>query len=115
MLLFIAGAFLLMVLVVVIFGSIGESADWRRAAPLVSGITLAAGFWYLGDQSGFLRHRLIALLSVVSGFLLWLFGSGDTYATVVWHLVGLAVPLAVIGLWGLNGFLRSHPRRSTDG
>ena len=115
MLLFIGGAFALMFLVVLVFGSLSEAADWRRAAPLVSGVTLAAGFWYAGEQSGFLRHRVIAALSVVSGFLLWLFGSGETYAAVVWHLAGLAVPLAFLGVWGLNRFLQSHPRRSIDG
>lgn len=115
MLLFIGGAFLVMFLAVVIFGSVSDAADWRRAAPLVSGITLAAGFWYAGEQSGFIRHRFIAALSVVSGFLLWLFGSGESYAAVVWHLVGLAGPLLLLGLWGLNRFLRSHPVRYVDG
>ncbi|MCP3994795.1 MAG: hypothetical protein GY722_07000 [bacterium] len=115
MFLFIGGAFLVMALVVLLSGSLSEAADWRRAAPLMSGITLAAGFWYAGEQSGFLRHRFIAAFSVVSGILLWLFGSGETYAAVVWHLVGLAVPLVILGVWGLNHFLRSHPRRSIDG
>ena len=115
MLLFIGGAFAVMVLVVVVFGSVSDSADWRRAAPLVSGITLAAGFWYAGEQSGFMRHRFVAALSVVSGFLLWLFGSGESYVAVVWHLVGLAVPLLFLGVWGLNQFIQSHPRRSIDG
>lgn len=109
MLLFMGGAFLLMIIAIVTTGSISDSADWRRAAPLLSGISLAAGFWYAGDNSGLLRHRFIAAWALVSGALLWLFGSGEDYSGVVWHLLGLAAPLAVLGIWGLQRFMRTHP------
>lgn len=117
MLLFIGGAFLLMVLVILISGELTEAAGWRRAAPLVSGVSLAGGFWYLSAQSGLLRHRIIAGLSVVGGVLLWWFGSGGSYASVAWHLGGLAVPLAAMGAWSLVRFLRTYPVREpmTDG
>jgi hypothetical protein len=111
MLSFIAGAFALMAVVVLVFGDVTDAADWRRAAPLVSGLTLAAGFWYAGAKSGLLRHRLIAAWSVGSGVLLWWFGTGASYATVAIHLGALALPLAVIGTIGLVRFIRDHPIR----
>jgi hypothetical protein len=111
MLLFMAGAFLLMVVAILVTGSITESSGWRRAAPLMSAISLAGGFWYTGNQSGLLRHRLIAAWSLLTGIVLWLIGSGESYSGVVWHLLSLATPLAVIGIWGLVCFLRTYPVR----
>jgi hypothetical protein len=109
MLMFIGGALLLMALAVFAFGDITDASEWRRAAPLLSGLALSGGFWYAGDKSGMLRYRLISAWSVISGVLLWWFGSGASYSGVVWHLVGLAVPLATIGVWSLLIFLRTHP------
>lgn len=109
MLLFIAGSFLLMVLAVALSGGLTDSAEWQRAAPLMSGISLAGGFWYTGDRSGFLRHRLIAVYSAVTGVALWMMGVGEAYESMIWHLLGLAIPLAAIGIWGLMSFTRTHP------
>jgi hypothetical protein len=109
MLLFIGGAFVLMALVVLLSGGISDVSEWRRAAPLVSGVSLAGGFWYAAEQSGLLRFRFIAAWSVVSAVLLWWYGTGESYSGVFWHLLGLALPLAAVGVWSLIGFLRSHP------
>ncbi len=109
MLLFIAGAFALMVVAVWLSGGLTDAAEWRRAAPLVSGISLSGGFWYAAEVSGFARHRFIAALSLGGGVLLWLFGSGDSYSGVVFHLILLAIPLAAIGAWALVRFVRTHP------
>jgi hypothetical protein len=113
MLLFIAGAVAVMVLAVWLAGDLTDSAQWRRAAPLVSGISLAAGFWYAGKKSELLRYRWIAALSLMSGIALWALGSGQSYSAMVWHLLGLAVPLAVTGTWSLVRFVRSHPVRES--
>ena len=94
-----------------VFGDVTEAAEWRRAAPLVSGLTIAAGFWYAGTKSGYVRYRVVAAWSVVSGLLIWWFGSGASYAGVAAHLLGLAVPLAIIGTVVLVRFLGSHPIR----
>jgi hypothetical protein len=115
MLLFIAGALLLMVVVVWVSGGLTDAAEWRRAAPLVSGVSLAGGFWYLGEKSGLVRHKLVAVGSVVGGVGLWLLGSGDDYSNVALHLTGLAVPLALLGAWSLSRFLRTHPLRGREG
>lgn len=114
MLLFIGGAFLLMAVVVLISGGLTDSSEWRRAAPLVSGISLAGGFWYTGSQSALIRYRLMAGWSLVSGVLLWWFGAGETYSAVVWHLLGLAIPLGAVGVWSMLHFIRTHPIQ-TDG
>ena len=111
MLTFIAGAVALMVAAVAIYGDLTNAADWRKAAPLLSGMSLAGGFWYAGDRSGLVRHRVIAGYSVVTGVLLWAFSSGDTYEPVVWHLLGLALPLSAIGASALEHFIRTHPLR----
>ena len=103
MLMFIGGAFLLMVLTVYLSGGITEPSEWRRAAPLLSGVSLAGGFSYAGERSGLLRYRIIATLSAIGGILAWWFTSGDSYLPVAWHLLGLAVPLAVMGI------LVAHP------
>jgi hypothetical protein len=78
---------------------------------LLSGLSLFGGFWYAGERSGFVHYRLMAVLSVVGGVLLWVFGRGDSYALVGWHLGVLAIPLGIIGVWSLIRFLRSHPEQ----
>ena len=109
MLLFIGGALLLTALVVWLSGGFTDASAWRRAAPLASGITLAGGFWYAAERSQRPRHRIIAAWSMLSGIGLWLWGTGTSYVSVAWHLTGLAVPLAAIGVWALRRFLASHP------
>lgn len=111
MLSFIAGAFVLMALVVLVFGDVTDAAEWRRAAPLVSGLTIAAGFWYAGARSSHLRYRVIAAWSIVAAMLLWWGGTGASYAAVAIHLGALALPLAVIGTVVLVRFIRIHPVR----
>jgi hypothetical protein len=117
MLIFMAFSFALMIIAVVITGGISDAASWRRAAPIMSGISLAGGFWYMGDRSSFVRHKVIAVYSVVTGVLLWLVGTGESYETIVWHLLAVAAPLAALGTWGLVHFLRTHPVQdaSSDG
>ncbi|MDJ0665570.1 MAG: hypothetical protein QNJ75_13545 [Acidimicrobiia bacterium] len=114
MLWFIAGAFLLAIVVIALSGGLAEPAEWRRAAPLISGMTLSGGFWYAAEQSGLARYRLVAALAVLLGVLLWLVGSGEDYSGVVWHLLGLAGTLALLGTWALVTFVRSHPIRELD-
>jgi hypothetical protein len=109
MLLFIGGVFVVVALMLLVSGGISDASEWRRAAPLMSGLSLAGGFWYTSKQSELLRFRLIAAWSVVSAVLLWWYGTGESYSGVFWHLVGLAVPLGVVGIWSLARFLRSHP------
>ncbi len=117
MLTFLAISLGLMVGAVVVSGDIGDASEWRRAAPVMSGISLAGGFWYTADRSGFLRHRVVAVYSAATGVLLWLIATGESYEGVVWHLLGLAIPLGAIGTWGLVHFLRTHPLQDgpTDG
>lgn len=112
MLIFIGGAIVLMVGVIALSGGLTEVAEWRRAAPLLSGISLTGGFWYLADRSRLVRHRVVAVFSVVSGILVWVFTSGETYQPVAWHLLGLAVLLAAIGTWALIHFVRTTPTRN---
>ena len=107
-LLFLACAIGVVIAAVAIFGDLAEPSEWRRAAPLLSGLSLAGGFWYAGDRSGLIRHRVISIYSVATGVMLWVFASGATYEPVVWHLIGLALPLAAIGTWALEHFLRTH-------
>jgi len=115
MLTFIGGAFVLVIAVVALSGGFTDAAEWRRAAPLMSGLSLSGGFWYAGDRSGLMRHRIIAGWSVVSGIGLWVLGDGASYAGVVWHLVSLAIPLALIGIWSLQKFIAAHPVQTIDG
>ena len=115
MLVFMGGAFVLMTAVVFLLGGLGDVSTRRRAASLMSGATIAAGFWYSAEKSGLLRLRLIAAWSVLSGVLLWSFESGETYSGVVWHLIALALPLAAIGVWALLKFLREHPTPAAGG
>ena len=56
-----------------------------------------------------MRHRVIAVYSIVTGVLLWAFSSGATYEPVVWHLLGLALLLTGIGAWAFQHFMRTHP------
>lgn len=109
MLAFLAGAVALMVVAVAVFGDITEASEWRRAAPLLSGVGLAGGFWYAGERSGLIRHRVISVYSAATGVLLWAFSNGATYEPVVWHLLGMALPLLAIGTWALEHFIRTHP------
>lgn len=115
MLLFIVGAFVAMALVVLVTGDPADAAAWRRAAPLVSGITIAAGFWSAATLSERVRFRAVAAWSVVSAVALWLVGTGADYRSVAWHLLSLAVPLAVVGTVTLVRFLRGHAVRTDVG
>lgn len=112
-LIFVAGAVAVTIGVVAIFGDVTEASEWRRAAPLMSGLSLSGGFWYAGERSGLFRHKFVAVYSVITGVLLWAFSSGATYEPVVWHLIGMALLLAAIGAWALEHFLRTH--RLPDG
>ena len=109
MLAFIAGSFALMALVVIVTGGATDAAEWRRAAPLVSGVTIAAGFRYAAVRSKMARHNAIAAWSAVSGGLAWWVGTGESYSYVGWHLLGVAIPLAIVGAWTLTNFLQHHP------
>jgi hypothetical protein len=110
-----AGALVVTVVLVALGGGLAEAAAWRRAAPMLSGITLAGAFWYTAGRSGLLRYRAMAALSVLWGVALWLLGSGHSYAGVVWHLMVLAAPLALTGVWSLLRFRRSYPGREAAG
>jgi hypothetical protein len=110
-LLYLAGAIAVMVLAIWVSGGVTDAAAWRRAAPLLSGLSLSGGFWYAGQRSGLIHYHVIAVLSVALGLLFWVVGTGDSYAGVGWHLFSLAVPLAVIGVWSLIRFMHAHPRR----
>ena len=108
-LVFFGLAFAVMVAAIAVVGSITDAAEWRRAAPLLSGLLLAAAFWYLGDRSGLRRHRVLATYAVASGVVLWLIGSGADYEAMVWHLLGMVLLLGAVGTWGLVHFTRTHP------
>lgn len=112
-LIFLACAIGVTIAAIAVFGDLTEASEWRRAAPLASGLSLAGGFWYAGDRSGLIRHKALAVYSVITGVMLWAFSSGATYEPVVWHLLGMALPLAAIGTWALEHFLRTH--RLPDG
>ena len=112
-LLFFGLAFAAMVAAIAVVGSITEAAEWRRAAPLLSGLLLAAAFWYLGDRSGLRRHRVVAVYAVATGVLLWIGGSGADYEAMVWHLLGMVLILGAIGTWALVHFARTHPAKDT--
>ena len=106
---FVAVALILMVLGIVATGDIGDASEWRRAAPLLSGMTLAGAFWYMADRSGLRRHRFVAVYSVATGIWLWVVGSGESYEAVIWHLLGLVLVLGAMGTWALVHFLRTYP------
>ncbi len=114
MLLFLGAALALTFLAVAMGGDITSSTEWRRAAPLLSGLALSGGFWHLADRSRLRRHRFVAVFSVVTGVLLWWLGSGTSYEAVVWHLLGLAALLAAVGTWGLVHFVSTHPIVESD-
>lgn len=112
-LMFFALALVAVVVIIAIVGSVTDAAEWRRAAPLLSGLTLAGGFWYVGDKSHLRRHRFVAVYSVVTGVAIWLFTSGADYEGMVWHLLGLVLVLGAIGTWSLVHFIRTFPARSS--
>ena len=108
-LVFCSVAFAAVIALIAITGGITESAEWRRAAPLLSGLTLVGAFWYLADRSGLMRHRILAIYSVATGLVIWLFTSGADYEGMVWHLLGMVLLLGAMGTWGLVHFVRTHP------
>lgn len=112
-LVFCALAAAAVVALVAVSGGISQAAEWRRAAPLLSGLTLAGAFWYLGDRSGLVRHRFVAGFSVATGFIVWALSSGADYEGMVWHLLGMVMVLGALGTWGLIHFIRTHPVQDT--
>jgi hypothetical protein len=112
-LVFCAGALVVMVGVIALSGGITEAAEWRRAAPLLSGLVLSGALWYMGDRSGLKRHRFVAIFSVVMGVLIWAFTSGADYEGMVWHLLSLVAVLGALGTWGIVHFIRTYPAQNT--
>lgn len=113
-LVFCGVALAIVVALIALSGGITEAKEWRRAAPLLSGLTLAGAFWYLGDRSGLARHRFVAGFSVLTGFLIWLFSSGADYEGMVWHLLGMVLVLGALGTWGLVHFIRTYPVQDSN-
>ncbi|NOY55412.1 MAG: hypothetical protein GXP34_05425 [Actinobacteria bacterium] len=109
MLLFLGLGFGITVAVIAISGELGNPGDWWRAAALLAGLSFAAGFWFAGRRSGLLRHRLLAVASVLTGILYWAIGSGAGYRPVAWQLATMGTLLLITGTVALVTFLRRNP------
>jgi hypothetical protein len=102
-------AALISMIVVAVVGGLDDASAWRRVAPLFSGLAFSGGFWYLGERSGFIRHRLLAVASVATGILFWAVGDGADYTTMAYQLGTMGAILAATGVAALVAFLRRHP------
>lgn len=109
MLAFFALAAAVVAVMILVFGEASLANELRRAAPLFSGIAFAAGFRYLGEKSGMVRHHLLAAASVVTGTLVWWNDNGDDYSAMPVFLLVMAAVLAVMGAVSLAGFLKRNP------
>jgi hypothetical protein len=114
MLLFIAGAVLLMIAAVWAFGDITDAADWRRAAPLLAGLAFSGGFWFTADKSGLFRYRVLAVASSTVGVTAWALSEGKDYEPVGYYLLTMGVLLLVVGVAALVGFMRRNPVHDED-
>ena len=109
MLVFLAGAVLLMAAAVWLFGDITSVEDWRRAAPLLAGLAFTGGFWFTADKSGLFRFRLLAVASITVGVATWALSDGRDYDSVGFYLLIMGVLLLCTGSAALVGFMRRHP------
>ena len=109
MLVFLAGAVLLMAASVWIFGDITNAGDWRRAAPLLAGLAFTGGFWFTAEKTGLFRFRLMAVASITVGVATWALSDGRDYDSVGFYLLIMGVLLLSTGVAALVGFVRRHP------
>lgn len=112
---FTAGVLLVTAVGVAATGGLGDVGAWRAWSGAFAGMVTAGGFLYAASRSGWLRYRVLAAASAVSGVGVTLLRPGDGYRTVGWWALVLATALLVQGATMLVLFVRRHPRRPVAG
>ena len=90
---------------------VGDVALIRTWVAAIAGALVAAGIWYLAGRSQLVRHRVLAMATILWGFVATVTWGDDGYSSLVPFFVGLGVAFGVVGAWSLVAFLRSHPER----
>lgn len=110
--LFVAGATVVLVVVIALTGDLGGVEDWRRWSGLLAGLLSAGGFLAAGEASGLHRYSALAVTSAVVGFGSGVGSDGADYSAVGWYLLVMGALAAMLGLAELVVFVRRHPKRA---
>jgi hypothetical protein len=114
MLVFMGISLAIAVVVVALTGGLGDVDSWRRAAPLFFGLAFSGGFWYAGEKSGLVRHRLIAVGSIALGIAFWWMSDGADYTGVAVFMAAMGAIILAVGLIALTTFVRRNPRSNDE-
>lgn len=90
---------------------VGDLTLIRTWVAALAGALVAAGIWYLAGRSQLVRHRVLAMGTVLWGFVVTVTWGDLGYGSLVPFFVGLAAAFGVVGAWSLAVFLRRHPRQ----
>ncbi len=91
---------------------VGDITLIRTWVAALAGALVAAGTWYLAARSRLVRHRILAMATVLWGFVVTVTWGDLGYGSLVPFFVGLAVGFGVVGAWALVTFVRANPKQA---
>lgn len=112
MLTYVLGLLAIFIVGIWLLGDITNPAQWKRWLPALAGGYSAGGFIYLAQKAGFVRHWVLAAVSVGWGVACaaWLNPPG-ILGMQRWA-VGFGMVCLVVGTVTFFNFLRTHPVRA---
>jgi hypothetical protein len=98
-----------MAVVLAFSGGLGDSGEWRRLMPGVSGVLIAGGMHYAWRRSGLRRYQVYGIVAVILGAGLSLWRFDGSYTGVRVHLVLMAGMVLIVGGLVFARFIRRYP------
>jgi hypothetical protein len=109
--LFMVAAIAILGLVLLFRGFADDPGMWRRSSPALAGVLFSGGLIYAGQRAGLMRYHLLALFSVVCGFVLAILIQSASYQGLRTYLLITGTLVFVNGLTLFLRFTRNHPIR----
>ena len=115
MFLYMAGAILVMAMLLLVAGRADDAAAWRKWAPLLAGVLFGGGIHYVATQSGLIRFHVMQVISLTTAALISWWNSGNSYAGVQLYCLVMSAVALVVGVGTLIYFLRRYPATVVEG
>ena len=100
----------ILVIVFLIFGDIGNFELWLRWCPFWGGTVLAGMFSSFASKSRAFRHHILAAWSLIAGIVLSLINFDAVETGTLLYFAAMGAILVPFGLTQFAVFLRTHPR-----
>ena len=104
----------IMVIVFLIFGDIGNFELWLRWCPFWGGAVLAGMFSSFASKSGAVRHHIFAVWSLLAGISLSLINFDAVETGTLLYFAVMGAILIPFGLARFVTFLRTHPQPAKE-